>query len=157
VMTLVAGMPHFACQCPDGHIKPVCLGTAPKTSGCCCGGVCCSSEDRTCCRGAQSRMAAGLFQKRSCCHPDHRLVNDSPGKEQAVGPRGCTRIVTSSEIILTLSHGKTAVGKDLSARPCPRLQAVAVFCPVADSTRSWQSHQVAPPTDLITTLQRLLI
>src|SRR5215475_7170923 len=39
-MTLIAGVPHFSCRCPDGHVKPFCLGLAPGGRACC---------DRPCC------------------------------------------------------------------------------------------------------------
>jgi hypothetical protein len=134
----------------------LCLGTVSKTSGCCCGGTCCSSSEG---RSGQSQMADGQFQTRSCCQHQHRQANDSPGKQQAVGPRGCTRIVAFSEVVLMPSHSKMTVGKDLTLRICLPLHAIAAarLPMVADGVPSWESHQVAPPADLLTTLQRLLI
>jgi hypothetical protein len=156
VMTLVAGMPHFACHCPDGRVKPLCLGSVSEPSGCCCGGACCSSFAG---RSDPSWMAPGQFHTRSCCQHQQRQANASSGQQQAVGPQSCTRIVASCEISLVPSRGKLEVGKDLTASACLLLSAMESACPpaVAHGVYAWQSHQVAPPTDLTTTLQRFLI
>lgn len=53
-MTVVAGMPHFLCVCPDGSIKPFCPGPTVRSSfapACCCGGACCSDSQQCCCQG----------------------------------------------------------------------------------------------------------
>ena len=47
-MTLVAGLPHFDCRCPSGQVKPFCLATASKKTGCCCGGACCTIDEICC-------------------------------------------------------------------------------------------------------------
>jgi hypothetical protein len=159
LMTLVAGMPHFSCRCPDGHVKPLCTGTVSAASGCCCSGACCSSSKggTSCCR-AQNRVGANQLQARSCCKHQDRQTNGSPGKQQVFGARGCTRTLAPSGVF-AFSYGKTIVSKDLIAGAFLPPQAVAVvYLPtMAGGTPSWQSHQIAPPTNLVTTLQRFLI
>src|SRR5438552_5070598 len=127
VMTLVTAVPHFDCRCPDGHVKPFCLSISRAASGCCCGGTCCSSTEggRSCCR-ARSRVAPEQMQTASCCQHQGRQTNGSPGKQQEVGPRGCTRTVALADV-LTRSNGMTIVGKDLTAGAFLP-QAVDVVC-----------------------------
>src|SRR5438874_13612654 len=98
LMTLVAGMPHFACRCPDGPVKPFCLGPTSGTSGCCCSGTSGLSRQGTCCRYTQSPRGADQLQARSCCQHQARQSNGSPGKQPEVGSRGCTRTLTASEV-----------------------------------------------------------
>ena len=153
LMTLVAGLPYFACRCPDGHVKSFCLGTVSATSGCCCGGICCSSlKPFPCCSHAQS------LQTRSCCENRDPQVN-SPGKQPKVGPRGCTRTLAASELVLTLPDGKPTLAKDLTPAAGLAAQFISAVClpTVADDHPCWQSHQVAPPIDLVITLQRFLV
>src|SRR5438132_246346 len=140
--TLVAGIPHFACRCPDGHVKPICIGTLFATSGCCCGGTCCSSSERgACCRRAPGRMAAEQLHAKSCCQHQVRQTNGEPAKQREVGPRGCTRTVAPAEV-LTRSPGMMTVGKDLTAATLLP-QAIDVVClpKIADADPCWQSHQ----------------
>jgi hypothetical protein len=135
LMTLVAGVPHFACRCPDGRVKPFCMGTPSAKSGCCCRGTCCSpSEGGTCCCGTRSRI---------------------PGPE--VGRSNCTKTLAPS-VLLTVGHGKTTLANPLTVGALPA-QAVSVLSltTMVGARPAWQAHQIAPPTDLITVLQRLVI
>jgi hypothetical protein len=136
LMTLVAGMPHFACRCPDGQVKSFCMGTPSAKSGCCCRGTCCSSLDGgTCCCGAQSRIAGPV-----------------------VGHSNCTKTLAPS-VLLTVGHGKTTIANPLTVGALLPAQAVSVLSltTMVDARSAWQAHQIAPPTDLITVLQRLVI
>ena len=158
VMTLLTAVPHFDCRCPDGQFKPFCVSISRDASGCCCGGTCCSSIEggRSCCR-ARSRVAPEQMQTGSCCQHQDRQTNGSPGNQPEVGPRGCTRTVAPAEV-LTRSPGMTTVDKDLTTEALLP-QAVDVVCrpTMAGAHPCWQSHQIAPPTDLIISLQRFLI
>jgi hypothetical protein len=136
LMTLVAGVPHFACRCPDGQVKPFCMGTPSSKSRCCCRGTCCSPiEGGTCCCAAQSRTA---------------------GPE--VGHSNCTKTLAPS-VLLTVGHGRTTIAKPLTAGALVAAQAASVvsLTTMARARSAWQAHQIAPPSDLITVLQRLVI
>jgi hypothetical protein len=160
LMTLVAGMPHFACRCPDGNVKPVCMGTLSAKSGCCCSGTCCSSfEGDTCCCGAQSRIAADQVQTGfQCCQHQDRQTKESRGNRPEVGHNSCTKTLAPS-VLLTVSHGKTTIAKPLTDGALLPAQAVTVLSltTMVGARSAWQAHQIAPPTDLVTALQRFLI
>src|SRR5438552_3421011 len=66
LMLPVAGLPHFYCLCPDGHVKPFCLSSPSEESGCCCGGSCCGSvpAEGLDCKAAPS---ANPGEKTQCC------------------------------------------------------------------------------------------
>src|SRR5690242_12560587 len=67
-LMLFANVPHFVCQCPDGHVKPLCLGTAANDSGCCCGdGHCCAvASAKSCCRPHAPAESQGR-DSAPCC------------------------------------------------------------------------------------------
>ena len=154
-MTLVSGIPHFACRCPDGDFKPFCIGTVSATSGCCCNSNCCSSADGSCCR-AQSQIAADQVQAQSCCRHQSRQSSNSPGKQQAIKAGSCAKAPASSGA--RISQSKTILGKELTAQAFSAPQYVIVLgLQTMTGHSSWQSHQLPPPTDLVTTLQHLLI
>src|SRR5947209_9321824 len=78
-MTVVAGTPHFACRCPDGHVKPFCLGLASKTTGCCCGSACCSgSRGGKCCCGTRGTTADFCGRVRTS-RPGDEVLQDCGG------------------------------------------------------------------------------
>ena len=154
-MTLVSGIPHFACRCPDGDFKPFCIGAVSATSGCCCNSNCCSSADGSCCR-AHGRRAADQIQAQSCCRHQSRQSSNSPGNQQAIKAGSCAKAPVSSGV--SISHSKTTLGKELTARAFPAPQDVAVLdLQTMTGCSSWQAHQLPPPTDLVTTLQHFLI
>ena len=143
--TLLAGSPHFACRCPDGHIKPFCLSFSRTSSACCCGkGGTSSGQERghPCC-GGSGRPVAGAFapgsslDRTDCCHRTLMLPQVAP----------------------PVPHKTTAVG-NATANPAgllPHAAARAAFATAPASLALYQLYHLPPPTDLLAALQRLLI
>jgi hypothetical protein len=164
-MTLVAGLPHLSCLCPDGRVKSVCLSVASESSGCCCGGTCCTptSQGSTCCckhkRGSPPKATASDGAVRTCCQAQDERGPESSTKTEQVRSPGCTKTPATTGVT-TISQKKTR-GNDNSVVQVLCLSGQPNLCCTAQSLSSshptWQSHEVAPPTDLVTTLQRFLI
>jgi len=151
-MTVVAGTPHFDCRCPDGHVKPFCLGLASKTTGCCCGRACCSGS------------AGG----KCCCYRTHgtpagcggRVRTPRPGGEirPGAGGPGCANTLAGQEL-LALSPSEQTASDDLVPQPGLPTSAVLPDTLVngARGQLSGATRPPAPPADLVTLLGRLLI
>ena len=148
-LTPVTGIPHFVCSCPNGHVKPFCLGWASKATGCCCGRACCrrSSDGKRCCCCSRGVPTA----QRPSAKP-------SPDGHCSVGRPGCSKTLAGQEA-LAPSAGKRIAWNDLlcgvglPASNVPRT-------PLANGMRgnsSSYNHAPAPPADLIALLGRLLI
>jgi len=160
VMTLVAGLPHFDCRCPNGQVKLFCLSLGSKSSGCCCGGTCCSTTqgDRSCCRGRSTR-SAGREQDRPCCRQHQSgQTTGFPSTHYAVRCTGCARALAQPTVFAP-SPGKTAVNKDMPLAAILPLDAtpVSFLSLETQGSKLWQTHSIAPPTDLVTLLQHFLI
>jgi hypothetical protein len=158
-MTLVAGSPHFDCLCPNGHHKPFCLGSLLWTASCCCRGVSpAAAPTPSCCRQVHGpvRQTSGSC----CCHRAQRrqLANASAPVGHIEGPC-CQKTLTQAEYLPTSPSEPTArdgfVGKHIDLAPA--LFLLTALPPVPDARLSWLSYDLPPPTDLVTTLQRLTI
>src|ERR1051326_1258891 len=75
---------HFTCRCPDGTVKPFCMGQGSFESSCCCNGKCCcsTSDGGGCCCKSSSSAWQGKKNSPFCCHQSKR----EPSSE-AVAPR----------------------------------------------------------------------
>src|SRR5262245_60186384 len=81
LLTLFAGLPRVQCRCPDGRVKPFCLGPcvrADGSPGCCCAGAgtpaaCCAAETSTPAEDAEPPCCA-------CAHhlPGEDAAEDTP-------------------------------------------------------------------------------
>jgi hypothetical protein len=99
LLTPLTGMPHFVCRCPNGRVKPYCLGLASKASGCCCGCACCrrASEGKCCCchtGGASSVQATSAAP--------------SPDSHYSVGKTGCAKSLAGQAVFATRTGQRTA-------------------------------------------------
>ncbi len=160
-MTLVAGSPHFVCRCPNGQVKPFCLGFTSKTTGCCCDGTCCcsSTPGKSCCCG-QSDAPAGPASQESCClqHRDQQST-ESQGTTWQVGRVRCTKTMAQPPVFVSVSP-KSPVSDEAFARPFVAAESVLVSAvPMSEGHGhfSWELHLLPPPTDLVIALQRFLI
>ena len=72
LMTLVTGLPHFRCQCPNGSVKPFCFGYGCSASACCCGGACPASPADV--RHGRA-PAPGRNRRAACCACATRPAN----------------------------------------------------------------------------------
>jgi hypothetical protein len=154
-MTVVAGVPHFTCHCPDGRVKPVCLGsTTAEKAVCCCDGACCGKKaESACCKksDSDSQTAAGC-----CGHHGEPAPNATAKTEPALTASCCTRTLVQPEVA-TARHPERLVVKDVSLGAFLVLQPAPVCDPPTGPCGYRHEHQRPPPTDLLTALQRLLI
>ena len=157
VMTLVAGLPHFQCQCPNGSVKPFCFGVFCSSSGCCCGDACSPSPKDT---HGNPKAAPPRKGRLPCCgaaHCSQSKPKPSDGRPRVEG-RGCQRSLAQQQ---HLAPSVQAKAPDDTGAP-----ASAVLIPTAlSSLASARSaadvnclHLAAPPPpDLVILLQRFVI
>ena len=157
IMTLVAGMPHFSCVCPDGSLKANCFTFS--SGSCCCGtGNCCGATDgEGCCSRSKNSLSTGEG-KRPCCgqHQDQKARGLSGGSFESKAPC-CNRSLAVPDAA-SASYSKTLPSKDISFESLSI--SVSSLSPVAKEAKFaglWQTHQVAPPTDLFAIFCHLII
>jgi hypothetical protein len=161
-LTLFAGVPFFSCVCPDGAVKPVCMGGSSDTAGCCCGGGCCTSPDaESCCRGQGTPHAANSTPK-SCCAGGHDDGCKPSSSEAGAALRGscCVRTLERQEALLFTQGGSPAQpafsDHSLPVATVPPLTTLATPRCVA-ALALGPAHCLSPPPDLLALLQHLLI
>jgi hypothetical protein len=158
ISTLIAGMPHWVCLCPNGQVKPFCLSSPSKTAKCCCNGSCCGSEagtEKTCQSGSSGPKAEG-----GCCSAQHEddETGAAPGAGFTAQRNCCTKTLVLSETQL-FSEAKvvSSSGVDFLKLATPEA-GISHFLSVPEAPNTpWEVFRVPPPTDLITVLQRLTI
>src|SRR5262245_8689263 len=156
LLTPVAGVPHFVCQCPDGHVKEICLSTAAPSSGCCCGKACCSHSPggQCCCRGKHGKMAAGQ-DRCGACAGQHQAGSE---ENLLVEPACCVKSPAGPAPLAIAPHKKTpADDRNFAALFPPGVDFVYTLTPGARGRPAGLAHSLAPPPDLVTLLGRLLI
>jgi hypothetical protein len=142
-LTLLSGIPHLDCLCPNGHIKLFCLSSASGSSSCCCRGSCCQA-------GAGEKKPAGCC----CCHGRHARGHTTPVSRVSTPP--CRKTLSPSETA-TLPVRAATSSHDA---PAPAAAApVVALAPTAvpGCLLSWQGYHQPPPTDLVISLRRLTI
>jgi hypothetical protein len=155
LLTLVAGSPHVQCRCPNGRIKPFCLGflfQGGATGGCCAADA--PSSWSSCCAGPHAaRTEKDIPSCCSCCSS----AEERAESETCVHAAGCTRTLTGPVEFVAASGD---AGGALALLGVAFLSPAA-FAPIPSEDQglpSWQGHSLAPPpTDLVTVLQRLTI
>lgn len=158
-MTLVAGMPHFSCACPDGTVKQLCVSGAANSSSCCCGtGKCCSLSDSACCKATNEIDTAGASEKS--CYGENRgqIPDQQEGIRLTVTQKCCTRTLTQIEPTAVCYH-KTIVASDSSFGTLfsQSFAPMSSHPAAARALCHWQINLAAPPTDLVNLLQHYLI
>jgi len=148
IMTVVAGMPHFSCVCPDGSVKVNCFTFS--SGSCCCGaGNCCGATDGDgCCSRAKNGLSAD-HGKRSCCGQHQNQKTNGPTSGSINSKATCCVRSLATPDSSAASSGKTLPSKDNSFQSLSI--SVSPLSPVAKEANFaglWQTHQVAPPTDL---------
>ncbi len=151
IATLVAGFPYFECRCPGGQNKPFCPGTPSPTSCCCCHleESAAIPSDKPCCR-AKVNASVELAKEKPCCQ--------NPGKlnpKSSTGTTCCSK--TAQTHVFWLGSAKKTCSKDLTAGVfLPPQTTLGYSLPGTEHGR-FPFWQIPPPTDLVTTLLRLLI
>jgi hypothetical protein len=145
-MTLIAGMPHFHCVCPDGHVKPFCLSFFSQTP-CCCAGSCCASAPI---EGNHPRK-----QTSCCCHAARRQAED---QGQQVRAAGCKKTLVDAEASNVTAPARD-VGQDTGIIVGVAVPETSVAMPISASEAGWLTphHHRSPPPDLLTLLQHFNI
>ena len=161
VMLPVASLPHFCCICPDGHVKPFCLGLASKESGCCCGGSCCGSAPRggDCCNPSPTTKPRA--EPRCCCcqsHPEQATQPTADAGHQ-LGGLACQKTLIRTDLVAVpdeQAHPRVSAGPItwLSVTPTALLLPPPRWEP---AHLCWQTYELPPPTDLVIALQRFII
>ena len=161
--TLIAGTPHFDCRCPDGSIKRFCFSSASGESSCCCSSGCskANNDGKSCCRKqpsvSQSPAKPACCCKQSKSTPFPIASNSNPENGPAVRSTCCQKTLATlevqSSVRVTATVDESCVAH-FSAFPAPEIQYVSTAAP---SRTIWQVHWQPPPTDLVTTLHRLVI
>ncbi len=160
VMTLVAGLPHFDCRCPDGRVKPFCLSFAFETSGCCCSGTCCSPTEESANRSGYGTTPARQAKKAPCCSrhrgPETSELPSANGCR--AGGSGCVRTLTQPQDVACAPSQATGRADVAALVAVPASVSFVHALPAAAHNQpSWETHSLAPPVDLVTVLQHLLI
>lgn len=177
-MSLAASTPHFVCRCPNGQVKPFCLGPSSKTTGCCCGGACCcaSGQGQDCCCRSSGTATGGEGKKAACCccsqHRKtpvaetgqglrghrHQLPAESSGTVPQFKSTCCVKTLAQQSFVAA-THVKTTISEDVTPGRCLLADSglAALFPGVGRFPAPWQVHLLPPPTDLVITLQHFLI
>lgn len=157
IMTLVAGLPQFACGCRgENGQPPQSASTVVPTSSCCCTGccaadrgpaACCQSSKSQASKAAATSLRDGVRSLQAAAHDRH------------AGPNGCVKIsVTSTSFAVVASASERA-----QAPGCTLLFAVQPVRTVLDAGSNssmvsvWQEAHSPPPVDMLSTLKRLVI
>src|SRR5262249_30171978 len=136
LLTPVAGVPHFVCQCPDGHVKEICLSTAAPSSGCCCGKACCSGSPggQCCCHGT----TAERHDRWGACDGQHQARS---GETLLVDPACCVRSPAGPAPLAIVPHTKPpADGRNLAALLPPGADSVYALAPDARGRPAGVAH-----------------
>jgi len=147
---LVAGVPHLHCRCADGTTRLLVAGHALGSSTCCCDRSRVPAQ-----AGATEREAKGA----SCCGKQpRRHAQASPDAPCGLHAQGCTKTLARAEMV-TVPHSQTVISKDLTPvgdwTPATPARPSVATAANRQTSPGGQCH--APPGDLVTLLQHLLI
>src|SRR5262249_23524990 len=128
MLSLLPGLPHFRCFCPDGHVKPLCLVPLSGGPGSCCGRECCAAQAPGEGSQAPQRVAPAPPKPRACCGAGggHADSGGSPAQKPhaQVGGAGCKRVFAQTDSL--------AVPKEAGAQESGKAFSSALPVPPAD-------------------------
>lgn len=151
IMTLIAGLPYYVCACSwESNRKDLAQPTIQMAECHCCGS--CGSNS-----GANPFSAGGI---RSCCSSGTiSQKNQSKDSSPQARGNGCKKVVALPKIPGVISTKTSMQIKVLAGSgvlsPATLVTAMQI-CPQGTGAR-WTGHAPAPPSDLVASLQRLLI
>ncbi len=164
--TLLGSTPQVVCRCPNGQIKLLCaiLNFKKSTTSCCCNGSCCESKGKeSCCKPKAEK-------ERCCCNPKIREHNDNdtrhdrlpmkgkPGKFEAFDGTCCQKAVAKAKVpVLNRAETKATDGDCNGLIMQAATESGFSVASIAPPRNGWRVHWLPPPTDLVTSLQRLTI
>ena len=152
IMTLVAGMPQFICACSPNRDRTAITSTTVQMSECRCCGSCGAMLTES-----NSRMASG---NQTCCGSISDSQRAQPaGKSPQARGKGCIKELALPKIPGVLS---TKTSRPINVLSANWIAGLAILAPALQispqvSAFRWTIHSPAPPGDLVTSLQRLLI
>jgi hypothetical protein len=156
VTTLIAGVPHFDCLCPNGRHKPFCSGIVSSHTGCCCGGSCCSSSaGKACCQAEDSSPR----RQAPCCGDSQPPNADARIPGIHVSARCCQKTFAQEEFVgvcLVKKSDKQNLTERFSVPLLP-LAADPTVPQVRRPLPSGLPYELPPPPDLVIALQHFLI
>jgi hypothetical protein len=144
LMTVIAGLPQFACACPGKSAQPIAATKALVERACSCGGSCCAS-------------AAEQGQKKPCCQNESRTSTATPSSGSLAWQTTCKVALAPAAVFVSPSSAQ--VWSPDSASPLP----LAILPTPADGSfaswncAAWLLPHHTPPPDLVTILHRFLI
>ena len=156
VMTLVAGFPHFQCQCPNGSIKPFCFGVFCSSTGCCCN--VCSGGPKGYCRTGKGAVL-GKGRAACCCrHTSSSSVPGSSSGAPGVQATGCQKSLVQHQHFVTSASIKVTHNRVAFDSILPAFTTFSRLDPARAMAAKQGLHSAAPPpSDLVIVLQRFLI
>jgi hypothetical protein len=152
---LIAIAPDVHCVCPDGQVKQFPLYLSPLVGGCCQGGPVTSD------RPSRLPFSSAAPEQMACCQKNES-EGAGPSCPKGAELRGerCHKTLTSSTF-LTTSPSPTSNAAKASFGELFALVPPTLFFSLPESLPagrdSWWSAHAPPPTDLVLSLQRLLI
>jgi hypothetical protein len=155
VAAFVAIAPDVHCVCPDGQVKQFPLYLSPLVGGCCQSGP--VTPDLPSRRPFSS---AGPEQKACCQKNDSGEAGPSCPKGAELRGECCHKMLNSPTLLATSPSPTSNVAKasfgELFAL-VPPLPFFSLPESLPAGRDSWWSAHAPPPTDLVLSLQRLLI
>jgi len=153
LMTLITGLPHFDCLCPNGHHKPFCLGLCSQSTGCCCAGGCCVRSE------VSSSPNADTPETCCSCHHKARPSQTKQDPPAQLESPGCRKTIVQPDFAIVTTARSAAVDPSDLVSPVPAFASVVEGpCPFDRNGRlAWQCYRIPPPTDLVVNLKHLLI
>jgi hypothetical protein len=156
-MTLVAGTPHFTCRCPSGRVKPFCLGSALKQSGCCCNGECCCASAAAGGCGNTSASDAKPVEASGCCGRHDGPAPKVPAQAGGSFTASCCTKTLVRPGVSTSQHPEKPVLNSAALAVLLALQPPVSWAAPAEPCFFRPEHQRPPPTDLVIALQHFLL
>ena len=159
MMTLVAGVPHFDCLCPNGRVKQLCLTWTTAKNPCCCGGACCSAnEPASCCQRKDTTSTSAAEAKPCCATHQSSSKMASSRHTKVAAPTCCDRKLAETEPAAVSSVKTVLAPSQLLAGHIAAFATPLLFRSPAVTLRDcWQLYSLGPPTDLVVVFQHFLI
>ena len=142
VVTLTAGVPRLLCRCPDGHLRLYCSGVCPR-----------SAARGTCWARPPATPAPATT---SCCCHAARVTTEAPAGCRVDGT-GCTRLLPGPDDGAVAPERSDAPVDAPAAGVFARAEPPDLLLTAGRDGIARHAHLRSPPTDLLTTLCRLLI
>jgi hypothetical protein len=151
IMTLVAGLPHWQCLCPNGTTKSARL---ELTAQACCGnGDCCGKR---CCSAGRATVAK-QNETRNCCKQLTAAASQKSDGQPTMQTAGCSRSLAANDQIAVSPSKRADVYQNVLLQSPALGHSTPMLMPAAHSPTVWETHLLVPCTDRVLTFSRLVI